>query len=103
MLSKICENNIFTIVGKAYEAADQAGGSLHTMAVLQAYQTDLLKELDAGEGLSPNVQGHILFSMCMAALVAVYGSLSLAGSTRLALRPPILHPAAGGRNRKPVW
>lgn len=32
-------------------AAGQAGVSLHTMVVLQAYQADLLKELDHGEGL----------------------------------------------------
>ncbi len=31
-------------------AAGQAGSCLHTMAVLQAYQADLLKELDEGEG-----------------------------------------------------
>ncbi len=28
--------------------------SLHTMAVLQAYQADLLKDLDKGQGLSPD-------------------------------------------------
>ncbi len=33
-------------------AAGQAGSCLHTMAVLQAYQADLLKELDEGEGFS---------------------------------------------------
>ncbi len=37
--------------GKAYTAADQAVASLHTMAVLQA---DLLKDLDNGQGLSPD-------------------------------------------------
>lgn len=34
-------------------AAGQAGGALHTMAVLQVYQADLLKDLDDGKGLSP--------------------------------------------------
>ncbi len=34
------------LVGKGYTAAGQAGACLHTMAVLQAYQADLLKELD---------------------------------------------------------
>ncbi len=38
--------------GKAYAAAGQAVASLHTMAVLQAYQADLLKDLDNGQGLS---------------------------------------------------
>ncbi len=40
------------LVGKGYAAAGQAGSCLHTMAVLQAYQADLLKELDEGEGFS---------------------------------------------------
>ncbi|KAL0165937.1 hypothetical protein M9458_037781, partial [Cirrhinus mrigala] len=34
------------LVGKGYPAAGQAGACLHTMSVLQAYQADLLKELD---------------------------------------------------------
>ncbi len=37
-----------------YAAAAQAVASLHTMAVLQAYQADLLKDLDKGQGLSPD-------------------------------------------------
>ncbi|KAI2646068.1 Transposon Ty3-G Gag-Pol polyprotein [Labeo rohita] len=37
------------LVGKGYTAAGQAGACLHTMLVLQAYQADLLKELDEGE------------------------------------------------------
>ncbi len=40
--------------GRAYAAAGQAVASLHTMAVLQAYQADLLKDLDSGLGLSPD-------------------------------------------------
>ncbi len=40
--------------GRAYAAAGQAVASLHTMAVLQAYQADLLKDLDMGQGLSPD-------------------------------------------------
>ncbi len=40
--------------GKAYAAAGQAVVSLHTMAVLQAYQADLLKDLDNVQGLSPD-------------------------------------------------
>ncbi len=37
-----------------YAAAGQAVASLHMMAVLQAYQADLLKDLDKGQGLSPD-------------------------------------------------
>ncbi|KAL0158365.1 hypothetical protein M9458_046441, partial [Cirrhinus mrigala] len=40
--------------GRAYAAAGQAVGALHTMAVLQAYQADLLKDLDKGQGLFPD-------------------------------------------------
>lgn len=38
--------------GRAYAAAGQAGGSLHMVAVLQAYHADLLKALDDDKGLS---------------------------------------------------
>ncbi|KAL0148900.1 hypothetical protein M9458_055704 [Cirrhinus mrigala] len=37
------------LVGKGYSVAGQAGACLHTMAVLQAYQANLLKELDEGD------------------------------------------------------
>ncbi len=40
--------------GRAYASAGQAVALLHTMAVLQAYQADLLKDLDKGQGLSPD-------------------------------------------------
>ncbi len=40
--------------GRVYAAAGQAVASLHTMAVLQPYQADLLKDLDNGQGLSPD-------------------------------------------------
>ncbi|KAL0152362.1 hypothetical protein M9458_052087 [Cirrhinus mrigala] len=40
--------------GREYAAAGQAVGALRTMAVLQAYQADLLKDLDKGQGLSPD-------------------------------------------------
>lgn len=46
-------------MGKAYEAAGQTGASLHTMVVLQAYQADLLKELDYGEELALNAVGEL--------------------------------------------
>ncbi|CAM4467978.1 unnamed protein product [Leuciscus chuanchicus] len=39
--------------GRANTAAGQAGAALHTLAVLQAYQADLLRDLDQGTGLSP--------------------------------------------------
>ncbi len=42
-----------TLIGKFYIAAGQAGMALHTMAILQAYQVDVLKEMDEGTGLTP--------------------------------------------------
>ncbi|XP_060741844.1 uncharacterized protein LOC132856323 [Tachysurus vachellii] len=50
--SKPCRTTS-ALVGKAYTAAGQAGAALHTMAVLQAYQADLLAELDGREELGP--------------------------------------------------
>ncbi len=41
------------LIGKSYIAAGQAGMALHTMAILQAYQADVLKEMDEGGGLTP--------------------------------------------------
>ncbi len=35
------------------EIIGQAAATLHSMGVLQAYQAELLKELDKGEGLTP--------------------------------------------------
>ncbi len=45
--------------GRAYAAASQAVASLHTMKVLQAYQADLLKDLDMGQGLSPDEEAEL--------------------------------------------
>ncbi|XDV17755.1 hypothetical protein PO909_023574 [Leuciscus waleckii] len=45
--------------GRAYTAAGQAGAALHTMAVLQAYQADLLGDLDQGTGLSPEAVAEL--------------------------------------------
>lgn len=38
--------------GRAYVAAGQANGAFHTMAMLQAYQVDQLRDLDQVKGLS---------------------------------------------------
>ncbi len=42
-------------MGKGYAATGQAGACLHTMSVLQAYQADLLKEMDERKALSCDV------------------------------------------------
>ncbi len=36
------------LVGKAYSAAGRAAACLHTMSLLQAYQAELLADLDEG-------------------------------------------------------
>ncbi len=41
------------LIGESYIAAGLAGMALHTMAILQAYQADVLKEMDEGNGLTP--------------------------------------------------
>ncbi|CAM4598264.1 unnamed protein product [Leuciscus chuanchicus] len=45
--------------GRAYTAAGQAGAVLHTLAVLQAYQADLLRDLDQGAGLPPDAMAEL--------------------------------------------
>ncbi len=50
--SKPCRTTS-ALIGKPYIAAGQAGMTLHTMAILQAYQADVLKEMDEGTGLTP--------------------------------------------------
>ena len=40
------------MVGKAYSAAGQAAACLHTMSILQAYQADLLRDMDDCEEVS---------------------------------------------------
>lgn len=42
------------LVGKAYSAAGQAAACLHTMSLLQAYQADLLGDLDESRGIGPD-------------------------------------------------
>lgn len=46
-------------MGKAYATAGQAGGALNTMAVLQAYQADLLKDLNNWQGLLPEAVNEL--------------------------------------------
>ncbi len=50
--SKPCRTTS-ALIGKSYIADGQAGMALHTMAILQAYQADVLKEMDEGTGLTP--------------------------------------------------
>ncbi|XP_077081417.1 uncharacterized protein LOC143735218 [Siphateles boraxobius] len=50
--SKACRTTS-SLIGKSYMAAGQAGMTLHTMAILQAYQADVLKEMDEGDGVTP--------------------------------------------------
>ncbi len=40
------------LIGKSDFAAGKAGMALHTMAILQAYQADVLKKMDEGTGLT---------------------------------------------------
>ncbi len=41
------------LIGKSYMAAGQADAALHTMAILQAYQAEVLKEMDEGDNMTP--------------------------------------------------
>ncbi len=44
---------ISALIGKSYIAAGQAGAALHTMAILQIYQAEVLKEMDEGDVVTP--------------------------------------------------
>ncbi len=50
--SKPCRTTS-ALIGKSYMAAGQAGAALHTMAILQAYQAEVLKEMNEGDGVTP--------------------------------------------------
>ncbi len=52
--------------GRAYAAADQAVTLLHSMVVLQAYQADLLKDLDKCQKLSPDEVAELHHTMDLA-------------------------------------
>ncbi len=59
--SKPCRTTS-ALIGKSYIAAGQAGIALHTIAIIQSYQEDVLKEMDKGIGrrhsrFSPAVYG----------------------------------------------
>lgn len=54
------------LMGKVYEVAGQAGVSLYTIVVLQAYQADLLKDLDSGEGIDPQLVRELCQGMDLA-------------------------------------
>lgn len=56
--------------GMACVASGQAGGALHTMEVLQAYQADLLKYLNKGRCLSPKA----VEELCRTTDLALYAN-----------------------------
>ncbi|KAK3517922.1 hypothetical protein QTP70_027538 [Hemibagrus guttatus] len=55
----ITMHHLTALVEKDYTATGQAGASLHTMAVLQAYQADWLEELNCGEGFNPETVSEL--------------------------------------------
>ncbi len=67
--SKPCRTTS-ALIGKSYIAAGQAGMALHRMAILQAYQADVLKEMDEGTGLTPEAVKARAVGRSMAASVA---------------------------------
>ncbi len=79
-----------SLVGKAFQAAGQAGAALHTMAVLQAYQADLLKDLSTGGSID---EGAFL------ELRPFYGCHGFHGETSVA-QP---HGHQGQRPHFPPW
>ena len=48
-----------SLVNKAYSAAGQAAACLHTMSLMQAYQAELLGDLDEGGGIGPDTVSEL--------------------------------------------
>ncbi len=78
--SKPCRTTS-ALIGKFYIAAGQAGMALHTMAILQAYQADVLKEMDEGTGLTPEAWSHVNGLMAECQSVRVSANKADFGST----------------------
>ncbi|KAI5108302.1 hypothetical protein C0J45_1896 [Silurus meridionalis] len=68
-VSKPPETTPQALVGKAYASAGQAPGCLHAMVVLQAYQADLLRELDVGDVSGGNSASTFLRDMLGKAII----------------------------------
>ncbi len=64
------------LIWKFYIAAGQAGMALHTMAILQAYQADVLKEMDERTGLTPEA----VKELCRATDLALRATKHTAGA-----------------------
>ncbi len=64
------------LIGKSYIAAGQAGMALHTKAILQAYQADVLKEMDEGTGLTPEAVKELRRATDMALRATMAGSVA---------------------------
>lgn len=87
-------------MGKAYGAAGQAGASLHTMVVLQAYQADLLNDLDYDKGLALGQELSVLQAQRLLGLMVAAANIIPLGL--LHIRPfqlksrgfnPLNHPS----------
>ncbi len=57
------------LVGKAFMAAGQAGGTLHTISVLQANQANLLMDADAVGCVAPTEIKELLITFKLRLLV----------------------------------
>ncbi len=64
------------LIGKSYIAAGQAGMALHTKAILQAYQADVLKEMDEGTGLTPEAVKELRRATDLALRATMKGSVA---------------------------
>ncbi|XP_067291819.1 scavenger receptor cysteine-rich domain-containing group B protein-like [Pseudorasbora parva] len=68
---------VFALVGNAYSAAGQAAACLHTMAIVQAYKADLLRDMDS----SDVVGGDIITELRSSADLALRATKETARST----------------------
>ncbi len=86
--------------GRAYAAAGQAVASLNTMAVLQAYQADLLKDLDNGQGLSPDEVAELRRTTDLALRATKHAATAM-GRSMVAMVVTERHLRGGGMGALP--
>ncbi len=85
---------------RVYAASGQAVASLHTMAVLQAYQADLLKDLDKGQGLSSDELAEMRCTTDMAFRATKQAAIAMGRSMAVTERHMWVNLADIGKKEK---
>ncbi len=84
---------------KSYMVAGQAGAALHTMAILQAYQAEVLKEMDEGDGVTPEAFKELRRATDLALRATKHTAQAVGRSIRKRRSSPNLLDRDGPRKR----